>query len=445
MTATISKRNFLKFAMGSGLALGSCASAVARVATDDMKWDKTTDVLVLGFGGAGAAAAIEAKKKGADVLILEKMPQPGGNTAVSAGGFMCPDDEAKAYEYLKGTYTYSHAEMDEALLRTFCREVMDLKNFVTGLADNVKLFVYGYAGFKNLPCQEVIKRYRVRGRKGGPKKGAGDCLFDLLKSHELPASESRVLLALLTDLAAPDLPLRKSLLDSIVETALSLLSQPDKLPLIAQLLQLAHALYALHTEPWMLQHFVVLFHAFANAAAATAERAAFVLSAFVELAPKLKIDHLRFFIATCAVEVIGMVVPRVNEFGKKELSALVQFAALCYGKTEKKNEVVDLVIRLNALALDRSVALQPMDVSKAVEDPEITKINGMIGEILFVVATANADRMKITIQQLPAASATNLQNQLRKTVQVKQMESSAARRRNANRMPVKLDASKFTQ
>lgn len=181
MTATISKRNFLKFAMGSGLALGSCASAVARVATDDMKWDKTTDVLVLGFGGAGAAAALEAKKKGADVLILEKMPQPGGNTAVSAGGFMCPDDEAKAYEYLKGTYTDSHAEMDEALLRTFCREVMDLKNFVTGLGENIKLFVYGYAGFKNLPGQEVIKRYRVRGQKGGPKKGAGDCLFDVLK------------------------------------------------------------------------------------------------------------------------------------------------------------------------------------------------------------------------------------------------------------------------
>lgn len=181
MTATMTKRNFLKFAMGSGLAFGSCASAVARVATDDMKWEKTTDVLVLGFGGAGAAAAIEAKKKGADVLILEKMPQPGGNTAVSAGGFMCPDDEAKAYEYLKGTYTYSHAEMDEALLRTFCREVMDLKNFVTGLGDDVKLFVYGYAGFKNLPGQEVIKRYRVRGQKGGPKKGAGDCLFDVLK------------------------------------------------------------------------------------------------------------------------------------------------------------------------------------------------------------------------------------------------------------------------
>ena len=195
----------------------------------------------------------------------------------------------------------------------------------------------------------------------------------------------------------------------------------------------------------MLQHFVILFQAFANSAAATAERAAYALTAFVEFAPKFKIDHLRFFIATCAVEIIGLVVPRVNEFGKKELAALVQFAALCYGKTEKKSEVVDLVIRLNALALDRSVVLQPMDVSKANEDLEITKINGMIGEILFVVATAHADRMKITIQQLPATSATNLQNQLRKTVQMKQLESSAARRRNANRMPVKLDASKFTQ
>ena len=38
-----------------------------------------TDVLVIGFGGAGASAAIEAHDAGAQVIILEKMPQPGGN------------------------------------------------------------------------------------------------------------------------------------------------------------------------------------------------------------------------------------------------------------------------------------------------------------------------------------------------------------------------------
>jgi fumarate reductase flavoprotein subunit len=39
-----------------------------------------TDVLVIGYGGAGASAAIEAHDAGAQVILLEKMPQPGGNT-----------------------------------------------------------------------------------------------------------------------------------------------------------------------------------------------------------------------------------------------------------------------------------------------------------------------------------------------------------------------------
>ena len=38
------------------------------------KWDKEADVVVVGFGGAGAAAAITAHDAGAKVLILEKQP-----------------------------------------------------------------------------------------------------------------------------------------------------------------------------------------------------------------------------------------------------------------------------------------------------------------------------------------------------------------------------------
>lgn len=49
------------------------------------KWDMETDVLVLGFGAAGATAAVTAFDAGSDVLILEKMPFPGGNTAVCGG------------------------------------------------------------------------------------------------------------------------------------------------------------------------------------------------------------------------------------------------------------------------------------------------------------------------------------------------------------------------
>ena len=41
-------------------------------------WDKEVDVVVVGYGAAGGVAAITAYDAGANVLLLEKMPHPGG-------------------------------------------------------------------------------------------------------------------------------------------------------------------------------------------------------------------------------------------------------------------------------------------------------------------------------------------------------------------------------
>ncbi|WP_277030394.1 FAD-dependent oxidoreductase [Turicimonas muris] len=177
----ITKSQFLKGSVASAFAIGSVASASAKALTPDTKWDDEADVVVIGFGGAGASAAITAHDAGSNVLIIEKMDAPGGNTAVSAGGFMIPDDINQARKYLAGSYQYCHAEMDEQLLDAFCKGTGELRDWLTGLGDNVGMFVYGYAGFKNLEGADTIKRYRIRGQKGGPKKGSGDCLFDLLK------------------------------------------------------------------------------------------------------------------------------------------------------------------------------------------------------------------------------------------------------------------------
>jgi 3-oxo-5alpha-steroid 4-dehydrogenase len=48
-------------------------------------WDRTVDVLVVGLGAAGAAAAITAAEAGAEVLVLERTGQGGGTSATSGG------------------------------------------------------------------------------------------------------------------------------------------------------------------------------------------------------------------------------------------------------------------------------------------------------------------------------------------------------------------------
>ncbi|HEU5029677.1 MAG TPA: FAD-dependent oxidoreductase [Spirillospora sp.] len=48
-------------------------------------FDHECDVLVVGFGCAGAAAAYEAARAGADVLVLERASGPGGSSAQSGG------------------------------------------------------------------------------------------------------------------------------------------------------------------------------------------------------------------------------------------------------------------------------------------------------------------------------------------------------------------------
>lgn len=48
-------------------------------------WDMELDVLIIGAGACGLAAAIAAHDKGKDVGIIEKRDAPGGNTSLSTG------------------------------------------------------------------------------------------------------------------------------------------------------------------------------------------------------------------------------------------------------------------------------------------------------------------------------------------------------------------------
>ena len=66
-------------------------------------WDQETDVVVVGYGLAGGVAAITVHDAGASVLLLEKMPNPGGISILSGGGVGIAHDAEGAFRYLKRT------------------------------------------------------------------------------------------------------------------------------------------------------------------------------------------------------------------------------------------------------------------------------------------------------------------------------------------------------
>jgi succinate dehydrogenase/fumarate reductase flavoprotein subunit len=71
--------------------LGALNAVHAQERGGNIKWDATTDVLVLG-SGTGLLGALAAHDRGRKVLILEKRPVPGGNTGISGGVAWLPNN-----------------------------------------------------------------------------------------------------------------------------------------------------------------------------------------------------------------------------------------------------------------------------------------------------------------------------------------------------------------
>ena len=122
----LTRREFLK---GSGALaaaaavstmMGATASAEGPVAIPEV-WDYETDVLVIGYGGAGVWAALTAKDEGqSEVLILEKAPvRGGGNSSINLGEFTNISDVEGAFQYVKA---FTHGKTPDPVIRAWAEE-----------------------------------------------------------------------------------------------------------------------------------------------------------------------------------------------------------------------------------------------------------------------------------------------------------------------------------
>lgn len=169
----ICRRDLLK---GAALASGAFVAGgvvLTRAQATEVEWDREVDVVVVGYGGAGAAAAITAYDNGAEVLILEKMSQGGGNTIVSLGGFLNTEDPEAAYTYTRKLFDYSLAEVDEECIRVFAQECTKNAEWFAGLEEGLEVKAYGGASYKSVEGAESQVKCQM------PRAGmrAGESMF----------------------------------------------------------------------------------------------------------------------------------------------------------------------------------------------------------------------------------------------------------------------------
>ncbi len=105
----LTRREFIKATGGAAALTGVAASGLlmtagnAEAAGIPKKWDAQTDVVVIGSGFAGLAAAIEAKEAGADVVVLEKMRTHGGNSIINGGVMAVAGSDLQEEKGIKDT------------------------------------------------------------------------------------------------------------------------------------------------------------------------------------------------------------------------------------------------------------------------------------------------------------------------------------------------------
>ena len=113
--------------------MGNVAKDADKAPGDANYWNDEVDVIVVGFGGAGACAAIEAADRGSSVLVVERFS--GGGSTMRSGGVIyagggTPHQEGAGFnDTPENMFNYLEIEVQDVVsketLRSFCERSCD--------------------------------------------------------------------------------------------------------------------------------------------------------------------------------------------------------------------------------------------------------------------------------------------------------------------------------
>jgi len=181
----------------------------ARVVTSegDITWDASADLVVVGYGGAGVAAALQGAENGLDVLAIDRF-EGGGSTAMNggiyyAGGGTSIQREAGVEDCPEAMFEYLTKEVQgvvsDATLQRFCETSVSTLDWL--MAHGVEFNATYYPKKTSYPARGIylyhpdnslLPAYRgkyppaARGHKsyldlGNAAQGFGRALFEPLR------------------------------------------------------------------------------------------------------------------------------------------------------------------------------------------------------------------------------------------------------------------------
>ncbi len=164
----------------------------------NIKWDFQTEVVVVGFGAAGAVAAMTVRDAGPQVIIVEKQTKEGHLTTshMSAGIFISVNNASAAAAYMEQINKVNdHLHWtDPATSRVWAEYASHNREWIEHLGSRVKLIAQG-GEHRHVTGYDSIELY------GFPGMGRGlmRCLKRQVAAREIAVQYGTRAVALLTD------------------------------------------------------------------------------------------------------------------------------------------------------------------------------------------------------------------------------------------------------
>lgn len=172
---SVNRRKMMMAGAGlSAAALASASKVLAAAEPAPKRWDMQADVVVVGYGGAGAVAAMAAHDAGVQVLILEKQSENNHipNTRMAGGIWHSPDkdgDRSALKQYaiammsgdnIPGKLEGEESDVIDGLAEVWASETPNVIDFLKSIDPDFKGFRAGGPAFPKFPGASAAK-YRT--------------------------------------------------------------------------------------------------------------------------------------------------------------------------------------------------------------------------------------------------------------------------------------------